>query len=55
VLPLPIAPGEHNVPPPNAGGDHHVLQYKQATVEVETWFMMVIIFTKTPIPIISDE
>jgi len=37
------------------GGDHNVPQHPKATFEVPKWFMVAIVFTKTPWPIISDE
>jgi hypothetical protein len=55
ALPLPKAGGEQNVPQPKAGGDHNVPQHQRATFEVAKRFMEAIVFTKTPLPIISDE
>ena len=54
ALPLPKAGGDNSVPQPKAGGDHNVPQHQMATFEVVKWFMVEIIITKTPWPIISD-
>jgi hypothetical protein len=45
----------YNVPQPKASGDPNVSQHQKATFEVAKRFMEVIVFTKTPWPIISDE
>jgi len=56
ALPLPKAGGDHNMPQQKpGGGDHNVPQHPKATFEVPKWFMVAIVFTKTPWPIISDE
>jgi hypothetical protein len=55
ALPLPKASGDKHVPEPKVSGDHNIRQHQKATFEIAKWFMEVIVFTKTPWPIISDE
>jgi hypothetical protein len=56
ALPLPKAGGDQNVPQQTSGGgDHNVPQHQTATFEVAKRFMEIIVFTKTPWPIISNE
>ena len=57
ALLLPKAGGDQNGPQqkPSGGGDHNVPQHQKGTFEVAKRFMEAIVFTKTPLPIISDE
>jgi len=54
-LPLPKAGGDNKVSRPKAGGDHNVPQHQMATFEVVKLLMKVIVFTRTPWSIISDD
>ena len=56
ALPLPKTGGDQNVLQRKpGGGDHNVPQHPKGTFEVAKRFMEAILFTKTPLPIISDE
>jgi len=53
--PPPKSSGDQNVPNPKASGVQNVPQYHWVSFEVAKRLMEVIIFTKTPWPIESDE
>jgi len=55
ALPLRKFSGNQNFPQPNASADQNVPQHQKATFEVVKRFMQVIVFTKTPWPILSDD
>ena len=56
ALVLPNKPcGDPNIPPPKACSDQHIPQHQKGTFEVAKRFMEAIVFTKNPLPIISDD
>jgi len=55
VLPLSESGGDYSFPQPKAGEYHNVPQHQKATFEVVKRFIEAIVFTKTPLPIISNE
>jgi len=55
ALPQPKSSGDQNAPQPKAGADQNIPQHQKATFEIANRFMEAIIFTKTPLPILSDD
>jgi len=47
--------GEQNSPQPKANSDQKVPQHQKATFEVAKMFREAIVFTKNPLPILSDD
>jgi len=50
-----MSSGNKNIPQPKASSDQNVPQHQKATLDAAKWFMEVIIFTKTPWLIPSDD
>jgi hypothetical protein len=55
VLPLCKSSGDQSVPQPKASADQNVPQLQKGSFEVAKRFMEAIDFTKTPLPILSDD
>jgi len=55
ALPLPKSSADQNVPQPKASADQNIPQHQKATFEVAKMFMEVIVFTKTPWPILPND